>query len=198
MLKAPRRGFVKTRLAREVGDERAVEIYRALVERQWMELPGGWRKLVFVEPGDAVEEMAAWLGGGARFLPQAPGDLGDRLHAAGRTAEGFGAGRIVYLGGDCPALTGSRLQEAVEALCRSSAALWPTADGGYCLLGTRGFLPELFAQIPWSTATTGAVTRTRARAAGIDLTELSPVLEDVDDLASWRRACASGCIESRG
>jgi glycosyltransferase A (GT-A) superfamily protein (DUF2064 family) len=41
LLKAPREGHVKTRLAAEIGDAQATRIYRLLVERQMAALPSG-------------------------------------------------------------------------------------------------------------------------------------------------------------
>ena len=89
MLKAPRVGTVKTRLAREIGVERATLAYRAMVEHQARAIPPGWNISVHFSPPDAGEEMEAWLKptlpASARFVPQCDGDLGRRLAAAVRS-----------------------------------------------------------------------------------------------------------------
>jgi hypothetical protein len=83
ILKCPRIGQVKTRLANAIGAESATLIYRALVEHQCAELPSQWEVSVWFTPADAEEEMRNWLephlSSGARFLPQVDGDLGQRL-----------------------------------------------------------------------------------------------------------------------
>ena len=61
ILKAPRVGTVKTRLARDIGAERATFCYRAMVERQAKTIPPGWDFSVDFSPPDAEKEMQAWL-----------------------------------------------------------------------------------------------------------------------------------------
>ena len=108
ILKAPRVGAVKTRLAREIGVERATSIYRAMVEHQAKAIPQGWNVSVHFSPPDAREEMEAWLKrslpASTRFVPQCDGDLGRRLGAAVRSEFQSGAERVFLVGGDCPGI----------------------------------------------------------------------------------------------
>ena len=53
ILKAPRAGTVKTRLARDIGVERATLVYRTMVERQAKAIPPGWNVSVHFSPPDA-------------------------------------------------------------------------------------------------------------------------------------------------
>jgi len=50
LLKAPRSGTVKTRLARDIGSQQATMIYRALVEHQARAIPEGWDVTVHFAP----------------------------------------------------------------------------------------------------------------------------------------------------
>jgi glycosyltransferase A (GT-A) superfamily protein (DUF2064 family) len=61
ILKGPRIGEVKTRLADAIGVEPATMIYRALVEHQCAEIPSEWEVTVHFTPADAEEEMRCWL-----------------------------------------------------------------------------------------------------------------------------------------
>jgi len=83
ILKAPRVGTVKTRLAREIGAERATLIYRDMVEHQVRAILPGWNVSVHFCPADAGEEMEAWLKpslpASTRFAPQCDGDWDDAL-----------------------------------------------------------------------------------------------------------------------
>lgn len=186
MLKAPRRGAVKTRLAREIGDEAALATYRRLAERQIVAVPRGMNLEVHYAPADARAEMAAWLGADRSFHPQVEGDLGGRLAAAFAGAFRRGASRALAIGGDCAELDGGRLRLAAEALDTAEVVLGPALDGGYYLIGLRQPCQGLFQGIAWSTAAVFEQTCERARAAGLTLGVLE-ALEDVDDLASWRR-----------
>ena len=103
-----------------------------------------------------------------RLLPQVGADLGARMSRllSDLLAEGY-AGAIA-VGTDTPTLPTAYLVEACEAL-RSGAAdvvLGPSEDGGYYLIGLGAPAPELFVNVPWSTATVYAETLARARASG--------------------------------
>jgi len=182
MLKAPREGLVKTRLAKDVGFAAAASIYRRLVEWQMSQIPAGWRVFVAYAPDDALDEMRSWLGEDPTFLPQVAGDLGDRLVAVLAQLPR----PMIFLGGDCPSLTEARLLEAARALESAGVVIWPSLDGGYCLIGCSAFLPELFQGIAWSTSTVLEETLDRLP-VGVDLALLEPPLEDIDDLSAWKR-----------
>lgn len=187
MLKAPRPGLVKTRLAREVGEPEATRIYRRLVELQISRLGAGWHIEVHHAPSDAETEMRSWLGDGHRYEPQAEGDLGDRMRAAMLGAFGRGASRVVFLGGDCPYVDEDVLRVAIEALDAAEVALGPASDGGYYLLGMKWPLPALFEGIHWGTPIVLRQTMERITREGLRATLLRE-LEDVDDMPSWERA----------
>ena len=70
MLKAPRPGLVKTRLAAEVGVESATAIYRRLVEHQIAAIPREWRTEVHFAPAEAAADMQQWLGFPDQLHPQ--------------------------------------------------------------------------------------------------------------------------------
>jgi uncharacterized protein len=187
MLKAPRLGEVKTRLARDIGEGEALAAYRRLAERQVAAVPRCMNLEIHYAPADARQQMAAWLGADRSCHPQDEGDLGERLAAAFAGAFQRGARRALAIGGDCAELDGDRLRLAAEALDTAEVVLGPALDGGYYLIGLRRPCPELFRGIAWSTPAVFEQTCARVRAAGLPLGVLE-VLEDVDELASWRRA----------
>jgi len=189
MLKAPLPGLVKTRLARELpgGNAEAIAIYRQLVEHQWSQLPEGWPRVVHYAPADAAKEMQQWLPEADDYIAQAEGDLGARLEAAVNRALQQGAPAVFLIGGDCPGLTAAHFREAWEQLRGGvDYVIGPASDGGYTLLALKQMLPALFRDMPWSTSEVAALTKDRAKAAGWTGAQLE-MLEDVDDLASWRR-----------
>jgi glycosyltransferase A (GT-A) superfamily protein (DUF2064 family) len=87
---------------------------------------------------------------------------------------------------DCPELEAHHLQTAAAQLSGSDAALIPSLDGGYVLLGLRRFHPALFQAVPWSTAAVCAITRERLRTLGWSWTEQCP-LPDLDEPADLDR-----------
>ncbi|MCA9736645.1 MAG: TIGR04283 family arsenosugar biosynthesis glycosyltransferase [Gemmatimonadota bacterium] len=181
--KLPVPGQVKTRLARDVGPERAAALYagmgRAVVDR----LRGGpYRLIVCHDPPERSEEVAAWLGrSGTEFWPQRAGDLGERLVHALAVALGQ-ADRVCVVGTDAPDLDRDLVAQAFANLGPGRVVLGPARDGGYYLLGLSEPCPALFRDIQWSTPAVADQTRARARGEGLTVVELPP-LTDVDTLA---------------
>ena len=189
MLKAPIAGFAKKRLAADIGEEAAVEVYRAMVERQLSMIPKEWETEVHYTPRNALDKMQDWLGSGLNFSAQVDGDLGDKLMHVGKAffEETDGEeSRLVYLGGDCPGANGEALREIVGYLDDADVALGPALDGGYWCLGLGRYVPEVFRDIPWSSSETLNVTKSRLREGNIRFA-LGKELEDVDDLESLKR-----------
>ncbi len=191
MLKAPRLGQVKTRLAKDIGEAAALAAYRALVERQMREIPAGWNVEIHFTPDDGAAEMRAWLGplreAAPVFIPQAAGDLGARLIAALHSAFARGARQVIFVGGDCPGLTRERLAEAAEKLEHADLVIIPAVDGGYVSIAFNVPHTGVFEGIEWSTERVCEQTQRRAKELRLSFGLLAP-LEDVDELASWERA----------
>lgn len=184
--KAPRPGTVKTRLARDVGDLKAAEIYsrmgRDIVEAVTR---GSYGITICFDPPDAELEMRAWLGGGAAeehqlfYRAQASGDLGARLTEAVDHAFTH-AERVCVIGTDTPDVDRGVVDSCFRALESADCVLGPATDGGYYLIGLAAQnRPELFSGIEWSTPAVMSQTLDRARRAGIRVDMLRP-LSDVD------------------
>jgi uncharacterized protein len=187
MLKAPIAGRVKTRLAAEIGAVTAREAYRALVEHQMTQLPADYPIEIHFTPSEEKPLMEKWLGSRPSYFPQCEGHLGERLSHAMFGAFSRGASRLLFLGGDCPALSHALIKDATQVLTPGRIVLGPATDGGYYLLGISTIARELFIDISWSTPR--VLKETLQQAARCQLTpHLLPFHEDVDDLASWTRA----------
>lgn len=192
MAKAPLPGQVKTRLIPALGPERAADLAAAMLERAAAIAARAALGPVelCVAPG---RQLPIWrrlqLPPGLEWSEQGEGDLGARMaRAAGRALES--GERVLLIGMDCPGLGVAQLQAAAAQLHHHDAALVPTWDGGYALLGLRRFEPSLFAAMPWSTPAVLSQTRQRLAAAGWSWHELPP-LGDIDtpaDLASLEGA----------
>lgn len=195
LLKAPIPGTVKTRLARQVGVDSATQIYKRLVRHQIAQIPEGWGTVVHFAPADAFSRMTSFLGEDQTFVVQFEGDLGERLrHAAAHHFE-KNSHPLLVIGGDCPYLTTPVLEECAAALQQRQACIVPAVDGGYVLIGLAENQPSLFENIAWSTPRVRLQTVRQSLAAGLTLREMQPALEDIDHLAAWQRALASGTMQ---
>ena len=142
--------------------------------------------------GGTQAAMQAWLGPDLTYCLQGAGSLGDRLSYACEMAFTAGAQSLLIMGTDCPGINAPGLATALHHLQHHDLVLGPALDGGYYLIGSRAFTPELFQDIPWSTDTVFADTC--AIAARLQLsTHILPALSDVDhpeDLIHWHQATA--------
>jgi rSAM/selenodomain-associated transferase 1 len=152
--RAPELGRVKTRLCPPLTADEAVAFHRALVEDTLDHLgkvnrPELSRFLLLSRPllqATDLDVPRGWTVG-----IQSPGDLGAKLTSFFHGAFRRGALRVVVLGSDSPTLPIEVVHDAFEELSRVDVALGPASDGGYYLVGTRRFLPELFRGISWGT-----------------------------------------------
>lgn len=184
-VRAPEAGRVKTRLAAEIGPEAALQVYEKLAEQAVAAAAGvgiDTEVRVHFTPADAEEAVRQWLGDGPVYLPQAQGDLGDRLRNAFEEAFRAGHNRVVVIGSDLPAMRAELLRHALEILDEHPAVVGPARDGGYYLLGLREPCPQVFTGIPWSTERVLEQTLQRLLSAGA-APVLLETLTDVDHAA---------------
>jgi len=181
-VKAPRPGFVKTRLAAAIGNEAACGAYRQLAETVLAHLaPLPHLELRFT-PDDAEDEITHWLSDGWTAHPQGEGDLGERMHRAFTEAKG----PAIIIGSDCPQVELSDLRTAAKTLQARDAVIGPATDGGYWLIALNAPCPALFENIKWSTSDVLPKTLEKANEAGLSV-QLLRELTDVDTGEDWER-----------
>lgn len=148
MVKEPRPGRVKTRLAADIGAVDATWWFRHQVRRLLRRLEDPrWQLWLAVSPDRAVVSRV-W----PPHLPrvaQGRGDLGQRM---GRVFATFPPGQTLITGADIPGVTAQHIDRAFNALCGHDVVFGPAKDGGYWLVGLRNRpLPGLFEAVRWST-----------------------------------------------
>jgi uncharacterized protein len=188
-LKAPRVGAVKTRLASDIGDELAAQVYRALARAVLdATTPASGEPLHRVlcfAPRDAGPEIAAWVGD-ERLEPQAEGDLGARMDEAFANSFARGSAKTILIGTDSLDVNRTVVDAALQALDHADVVIRSAEDGGYTLIGLTKRQTALFEDIAWSTGTVLSQTLARAAAAGLQVVNAGPDA-DIDDLAGLRR-----------
>jgi rSAM/selenodomain-associated transferase 1 len=184
--KNPEAGTVKTRLARSIGDKRALEIYETLR-----------RHTAVVTMQVDTERMVYY----SRFIPASdlfltknfsPGvqegeELGARMLHAIRTGFENGFRHIVLIGTDCYELSPDILDNAFAALERSDAVIGPAIDGGFYLIGLNRVIPELFLERQWSTPDVFKETTSILQHLSIPF-ELLAALSDIDTFDDLKKS----------
>jgi hypothetical protein len=143
MAKAPERGAVKTRLAEAIGDDAAIDFWRAclgdLGERLGrLASTAGVDPLVVVPSADAVRPVLDLVGPTWRPLVQSSPGLASALRETVEDAMRRRATSVIAISGDNPTLPDAHIERALAALRgRRRAVIGPTLDGGYHLVGLR-------------------------------------------------------------
>ena len=184
-LKAPRPGFVKTRIATELDAEGAAAIYQVLVGITLSRLESRSEVELRFAPDDAAGELSHWRRPAWQLRPQGDGDLGARMGRAIDDAFSEGVARVLVIGTDCPEIEASDLDDGFSALEGHDLVVGPAVDGGYWLLGLDRPRPELMRDMRWSGDRVFDTTMHRARDAGLRVAELRR-LRDIDTLEDWR------------
>lgn len=195
LVKAPRAGEVKTRLAPAVGPEGAARLARAFFQDTLTMVRGLDRGRVAVAV--AGDPGALDLPGDVEVWPQGTGDLGDRMERVLLRALG-GGGRALLVGTDSPGLPPRVVETARATLVTHDAVLGPTDDGGFYLIGLRRGAPGLLAGLPWSRSDTLVSTEARLRQTGLSVSLAAPWF-DVDvpeDLTRLSRLVLNGEIRA--
>lgn len=189
----PEAGKTKTRMIPLLGAQEAANLQRQMTEHTLTtvkQLQGQLMVNVAIfYTGGNLQLMRSWLGDEYDYVNQGEGDLGIRLSAAFQRGFEQGMGKVMIIGIDCPDLTETILRKGVEALSQHDLVLGPAIDGGYYLIGTQRWIPQLFKDISWGTGE--VLNETKAIATQLNLkTALLPQLADIDrpeDLSIWRK-----------
>jgi len=153
-LKYPEAGKVKTRLAKDVGDDEAARIYShmALNIIEGAIDPQSYNTIIFYDPPEKEKEIKNWIGKKeVQYLPQIGNTLGDRISNAFKEVYSNGADKTVIIGTDCLEVTSEIINKAISLLGETQVVLGPAEDGGYYLLALNQDRPQIFQDINWST-----------------------------------------------
>lgn len=199
--RVPELGRVKTRLARELGDERALALHEAMLRDV----------LRSIGPSDEeIDVEVMWTGTesvGGDTLRRAFGDhvvsmqtgatLGDRLAIAISERIFFqGAKKVIVIGTDDPSISRRHIEDAFHLLDCCEWVVGPAVDGGYYLIGCRAaaYDSAAFQDIPWGAAEVFEMTMQRIRGLSETVATL-PERRDIDvaeDLRSYPAELLSG------
>lgn len=185
-IKYPRIHEVKTRLAKDLGAEKACDFYRFCVEsitREMKKVRGN--KFIFVSKESDINSAKEWLGEEFKYFSQEEGDLTARL--LGTSSLFSKDSKTLIFGSDIPDLKAEIINKAFKSLEQSDIVLGPCPDGGYYLIGSKDFYPTLFQNISWSTDQVLKQTIKAAESLQLKYDLLSPLrdIDTIEDFQLW-------------
>ncbi|WP_366184347.1 TIGR04282 family arsenosugar biosynthesis glycosyltransferase [Flavobacterium ovatum] len=146
----PELGKVKTRLAKSIGDEKALQVYTDLLEHTMLQTQYlDCDKYVFYDT--MIIENDIWDNKTYHKKLQTEGDLGERMHAAFEELFAIGHQKCIIVGSDLFDLQTIDIKHAFHAMDYNEVIIGPALDGGYYLLGLKKMHPTLFKNKQWGT-----------------------------------------------
>jgi len=172
----PELGKVKTRLAKSLGNEKALEIYKFLLNRtKEITQQVSSDKAVFYSV--KIRDNDIWNTSTFLKFQQEGDDLGERMQNAFQKAFSNGYNKVAIIGSDLFDLTPNHITKAFEELDRNDIVLGPAEDGGYYLLASKKVHPKIFSNKEWGTSSVRKETLNDLEKESV---HLLPMLNDVD------------------
>lgn len=176
----PELGKVKTRLAKEIGDAKALTVYHELltITLSVVKTTGNSYKVYWASSGNSEKEEI-----------QKGNDLGEKMFNAINKELNI-AEKVCLIGTDTPEISKDILEMAFEALQNFDIVFGPAKDGGYYLIGMKiNPIPELFLNKEWSHDKVLEEALDTCSKNNIS-TYLLPELSDIDtleDFNEWKK-----------
>ncbi|UII27720.1 TIGR04282 family arsenosugar biosynthesis glycosyltransferase [Fulvivirga maritima] len=179
-VKNPEIGKVKTRLAKSIGDKRALNVYLNLlihtqvVTDKLEEIDRAVYYSGFIDEEDQWDADTY-----QKFLQQGDG-LGERMSNAFRRAFQSGYESVCLIGTDLYDLSVDLINTAFKKLESSDVVVGPAKDGGYYLIGMKQ-LHDVFDLSHWSTPNVFSETMKLIDKNGLTCSQ-TKLLNDIDIL----------------
>lgn len=147
----PELGKTKTRLAKTIGNEKALEIYKLLLQKT-KEVTKDLICDKAVYYSVKVRENDIWDENIYQKHQQLGEDLGIRMETAFNNGFDKGYEKVMIVGSDLFDLTAENINKAFEKLNSNDVVIGPAEDGGYYLLGMKKTHSAVFRNKEWGTS----------------------------------------------
>ncbi len=177
----PELGKVKTRLAKSIGDENALTIYKTLLDRTEKTTRNlTCDKAIYYSV--KIRENDIWDTSIYQKQQQHGNDLGMRMFNAFQEAFYNNYDKVSIIGSDLFDLNPNHINDAFKALDTRDVVIGPAHDGGYYLLGMKSLYSEVFKNKDWGTSSVFKDTIQDLKNKNIHLLETLNDVDVYDDL----------------
>ncbi len=172
-------GMVKTRLAKDVGIEIALDVYQKLVHHTH-QITKKIEEDKAVYYSEYIEIEDIWKNKDYKLTSQKGVSLGEKMSTA--FDEAFDSyKKVIIIGSDCYNLNTKIIKKAFEMLEENEVVVGPAKDGGYYLLGMNDFFHQLFQNKEYSTDHVLKDLLHETETLNLSVYQL-PTLNDIDTL----------------
>lgn len=179
--KNPIAGKVKTRLAKDLGDEKALEIYKFLLGHSVkFTTPIDADKEVYYS--DSVKHDDIWDNNVYSKKQQFGEGLGERMFNAFKNGFEEGYKKIIVIGSDMYDIDSNDIENAFRKLEEHKYVIGPALDGGYYLFGMKTLNSEVFRNKEWGTSSVLKDTLKDLEDNDVELLESRNDVDLLDDI----------------
>lgn len=172
----PEYGKVKTRLAKTIGNDSALNIYKFLLNHTEKTIRNlNCDKTIYYS--EKIRENDIWNPSIYQKHQQQGDNLGIRMLNAFENAFKKNYHKVLIVGSDLFDLNKNHLEEAFSKLEENDIVIGPAKDGGYYLLGMKKLHSTIFLNKNWGTSTVLNDTLNNLQSESVFLLE---VLNDID------------------
>lgn len=147
----PELGTCKTRLAKTIGNENALEVYKYLLNHT-ATISKNIKADRYVFYSEKISNDDLWDANSFRKKLQNGDDLGQRMQNAFSEVLEMGYQKVIIIGSDLLDLNAELVNNAFAQLDFNDVVIGPATDGGYYLLGLKNLYHTIFKNKEWSTA----------------------------------------------
>ena len=186
--KNPVAGKVKTRLAKDLGDDKALEIYKFLLEHS-AAFTSSVNAEKHVYYSDSITEQDIWDNKIYKKKLQSGAHLGKRMENAFKNGFEENHEKIIVIGSDMYDIQAGDIEEAFRQLENHDYVIGPASDGGYYLFGMKSLNLKVFKNKDWGTSSVLKDTLKDLQKEDVKLLETRndvDLLEDIEDHPAFR------------
>lgn len=178
-LKDPQKSKVKTRLAKDIGQENAEIVYSKLLKHTESVVSKIEADVfAFYYPDIPKSRILS----SKKDFRQKGQDLGGAMKNAFQTIFDMDYSKVLIIGSDCFEIQKKHLIQAFDNLDSHDFVFGPSLDGGYYLLGMKELGDTVFENIDWSTEKVLDQSLEKLRSKKVCLLEELNDIDTVEDL----------------
>jgi hypothetical protein len=201
-VKYPVLNRVKTRLAKSIGNQHALNLYRCFTQDIFSMLARSQTPvLIFFDPADKENEVRQWLKNSSYYYAQQGNDLGAKMHHAFTKAFSLGFSQLILIGSDVPAIDITLINTAFSQLATHNSVIGPARDGGYYLVGfgQDSYNAFVFEQMEWSNAQVYAKTLEKLKQVNCtySVLETKTDIDEFPDLVHYSQHQNPLCLQTQ-
>ena len=177
----PEHGKVKTRLAKIIGDDSALNIYKFLLNHTEQTIRNiDCDKAIYYS--EKIWDNDIWDTAFYQKHQQKGNDLGTKMLNAFENAFNNKYQKVIIIGSDLFDLKSQHIKEAFKKLDNNNVVIGPAKDGGYYLLGMKNLHSQVFLNKDWGTDTVRDDTLQDLKNESVFLLEELNDIDTYDDM----------------